>query len=482
MKQPDRLALLGACILIALLWWAFPLGQLDSGEDGTHHAISPQLPASSFIPEALTRDNLPDGEADGEGEQEGWIQVKLIAPAAAGSGLPIPLAGRDLQVISKGKIISSDGTPCFSAQSGFSTVPVNGEGVVTFRFDGGEDSQEIGVVGTGLVSHEDLLVESGFSYSIPLYFAYGVDLHFRAEDTEGPIVRDVDWTRKATVFMRRDPSHQGLKSHLASSYLSWRLPDLPSTASFHRILAYSENEYQDGISLDLNVNNPGYASKRVSTHIPFLAFPLHPEVVSLQRAPGETTNLVLGVDRAGDWSPYENYEYRSQARVWIGDEEGPRYPLYVPGIDLRPGSRTLRQVPISDPALVVEWSAPSRLYPHIPEARSRLPYLDEVSLESGEVARRFRLDASQACAIVIPPGEGDFRGRAWVGAVHHDHQGVFFSIRYEASSGIIVDGLLPGAYDIFLGQEREAFMELMDSGVPTAHLRVLPGVNIVEGG
>lgn len=483
-NNPRRAGLLILTLLIgmALLWLALrgddtaatptPSQSTPQAEPG---ASSADAPASAADPGVLRELAPVATNADAETlpadlQESALIEGRLTFEG--GTEYPWPLSG--VQVITDVPVIGEE-VPCLGADE-FGTkllflVPVTDDGRFSFRIPAALTTATVSAVGPSCVALQDVQATSGTPAAVPMAFFYCGAVSVRDAGSGAPLeeVTNLSLEGGGIGWRPESGATPGVRSPLAYLRIQRQLTNTDNLPGDRQFLT-APTFYKEGLPLKVFARAPGFEELEAAVVIPGYSGELPIQLVSLQSAVTARFDIVLTIDRPGDWSETESCEYVGYGRFTIHSDE-PDTPRLRASSLLRPGKLTLRGIPFPDPGLWYE-----------PEFQGRTkdsPKPSEVLLtpprSSGEPYTA-ELAVSDSAAFYVPPLTDTFGQYAYFGHVRHSDAKPGWR-RYSVRKGLILDGLRPERYRVYWAESYAEITRRMAENLPFADLTLVPGLN-----
>lgn len=330
----------------------------------------------------------------------------------------------------------------------------------------------ISAVGAGCAARADETAKPGDAVTISMGYLYACEVLLVDSLTHSPIEKSSELTMAGfgTNWEYVDPCLPGIRSRLARPVLLSANRSMQSDQAT-RHLVWSETEFKNGVRLACNAVEPGY--KRRSTKIPMPLFNGTYAVipVELERNSEKLIAIEFLVEREGDWAGVADFEYRTISNLLIRSEANPSNALEA-RLTLSPGRHLLRGIPFEDP--IVEFEIAEGMRGE--QAGRPFQSLELAGPASAGLPFTSNVDCSTVCAVWVPPLKDPIEEYAWLALTHVDYPGETTGYRYSAAKGFLLDGFLPGRYEIFWGESRTKYKERLNGHLPLMLLELRPGL------
>lgn len=473
------LALLAALILLCL-WLrdgntaatAAPDQPVASRPEGA--ALEP-VAAGAFDP-ALLRATAPEppdpagATAAAELQDSALIEGHLIF--SGGDDYPLPFSG--VQVVTDAPVLGEDVPRLGADEFGtkvLSLVPVGEDGRFSFRIPASQATVDVSAVGPSCVATRDVTITIGTPATIPMAFFYCGAIAVCDADSGAPLdeVTNLGVEGGGIAFAPETGATSAVRSPLALLRVQRQVPKVDSFSTFRQFLT-APKFYEEGIPFRLFARTPGFEELEVAVVIPGYSGKLPIQRVSLQSAVKTRFDIVLTIQRPGDWSGTEACEFSGTGQFTIRSDEPDAARLSASSI-LRPGELTLRGIPYTNPRLWYEpeYAGRTRDSPkpyEIPLTAPRSPgepYTAELAIPD-------------RAAFYVPPRLETRAQHAYFGYIRHS-DGKQNWHRYLARKGEILDGLRPERYQVFWAESYAEITRRMAENLPFADLTLVPGLN-----
>jgi hypothetical protein len=389
-------------------------------------------------------------------------------------GADYPLPFSRVQVITDAPVIGEE-VPCLGADE-FGTkqlflVPVTDDGCFSFRIPAALTTATVSAVGPSCVALLDVQATSGIPVAVPMAFFYCGAVSVRDAGSGAPLEEVTNlYLEGGGIGMSPESGvSTGVRSPLAYLRIQRQVPKVENLSTFRQFLT-TPKFYEEGVSFKISARAPGFKELEAALVIPGYSGELPLQLVSLQSAVTARFDIVLTIDRPGDWSETETCEYVGYGRFTIHSDVPDTARLSAASL-LRPGQLTLRGVPFPDPRLWYE-----------PEYQGRTkdsPKPSEVLLTPprslGEPYTA-ALPIPDPAAFYVPPLTDTVGQYAYFGHVRHSDAKPGWR-RYSVRKGLILDGLRPERYRVFWAESYAEITRRIAENLPFADLTLVPGLN-----
>ena len=458
-------------VLIWLTYWGSLRGTERARVVSRDHAEAeaPLIPGAS-LPEG--HGGRTEAVASPTGEEVGdWIEGVVLSeglPYSAPDGSPVFVLV-EAQALWDAEAAKAQIRHSNVGSASLGMIKADSSGRFAFRLAEGVESVELGALGAGVVSDSDVTAIPGTECEVPLAHLYATDVVVLDKVT-GSRVFDTRSCRPmggGTGFSRPSGGKMGIRSRLARSFLTGDEAAQPTI----RYFAVSETDLADGPEVTLSFNEPGYMPAKIKLIVPPLIESIPVQEVYLERSDAPVSSLTVKVSRDGEWEAVKDYEYYPLGRLYlfVPGEELPSYKVDL--FSLKPGEQKVERIPIERPLCVLNIGGQA-----LKAGANSADTGIELALEgAGFDALYSELDLGHLVAVAAPPRARSGDSEPWLG-VRQFGSTQLTARRYSAAKGLIIDGLLPGRYELFWGENHEDYRMKVSANLPVADVELDSGL------
>lgn len=457
----------------------------DLNRNPSHnHTTSGDLFEKELEPHSEAANVGPGGTLDrspttaaAEEENPIWFTGKIELPGEA-TAYPYPL--ETIEVFAKLKDFPAP--PSNARREGqYLAFPVSELGNFKIRANGCPDEVSFGAVGKGCVAVADIPIQVGVATSIPMTFVYGVSATLVDEQNLQEITNGVFWVGKYTNLQAASGSSKGIKGSISRKVFHQKLRETKHGKFPIRRLATSQEFFENGLAAEVNCEVAGYQSLKKEIPMTLAVSSLEQLQIPLSRIDGPWNSIRLNNQRPKVWGEVQNYDYFSQAKFLLQEDGENRFPIVKRNVGLLSDPIELQGIPLQNFHLYVELSTEQGLIPnYFPGS------LVNINLTRDQTdADLFHgsMEAIDVAALAIPPTPPDESGHAWIG-LRLRGANTISGQRYNAKNGCVIDGLLPGSYEIFWSgvstRNGHEFRQMQKENKPTTEVALVAGLNKLE--
>ena len=356
--------------------------------------------------------------------------------------------------------------------SRFEAFPVAEDGSFVIPVEAEVKEVKLSAAGPGCVAPGDFSADAGRAdIVIPLAAVFGGRFRLVDSETVADIRSDFVPPRGGvTTGFSGKGLQRGFRSHLASAFYQAQIPGLQSESPPTLYVTVTGND-ADLPLMKVRVAKVGYQELRTTLPLSLLVeLPAVQDVaVEPDAALAEDIWFVSGA-RPGPWDDFNDVYYFSEAQASIVSPETGRVSGSTGRLDLRPGRHLLASAPAGASALGVWLMNWSNFTPESTAGR----HLD-LPIERGTEGTVATLSPGSVSAVGIPAKSAPAHAHAWVGLLSPGLAGPI-GTRYDVATGIVIDGLVPGDYDVFWASVRLGYKQIVNENRPTMTIRLVPGL------
>jgi hypothetical protein len=358
----------------------------------------------------------------------------------------------------------------------FVRIPVQTDGRFAFSMTAQRSEAEIAAIGSGCVAERDVTAAAGIECEVPMVYMYALDVTMLDAGDDTPVTHSEELFRKDanTWWNYTAPQHAGTGSHIVEEWIrsASRIATRPIT---RRHLITSTVFSAEGFMLRGHLRIPGYEDRDLELMMPPISGGVEEVRVYLTPLESDRCSIEFTVERTGGWDLVAGMEYRSLATLWLRAPGAQEFQYGAAPLDLRAGTRSLVGVPLGQPELVLELSEKLR----VDEAESaRWKSLDALGARDQPSLFHVWFEDAGFGALAVPAMDHPVETHTWIGIKWEGAIG-YRGFRYAAGQGLVLDGLVPGRYQIYWGKNRAEFSTNVANRTVHATLEVRPGITFV---